>query len=63
MAKNMRRFGGVAYNRYTWHRTKGLAEKIAKELRDSGKWLVRIVKTTGEYGEAGHGYTLYTRKR
>ena len=63
MAREMRKFGGVAYNRYTWHCTKELAEKRAKELRDSGKWLVRVIKTMGKYGRAGHGYTLYTRKR
>lgn len=58
-----RKFGGKVYNKYTWHGTKSLANKRAKELRDSGKWLVRIVKTRGRYGEAGRGYTLFTRKR
>ena len=57
-----RKFDGKMYQQYTWHRTKALANKRAKELRDSGKWLVRVVKTQGKYGEAGRGYTLFTRK-
>ena len=58
-----RRFDGKVYYSYTWHATKELATKRANELRRKG-FKVRLVKTKsgGKYGQAGHGYLLYTRK-
>lgn len=38
-----RKFGGMRYQFYTWKETKPAAEKVAKEMRQSG-YLARIVK-------------------
>ena len=58
MAGKPRKFGKVNYYEYEFFglREKRTAKAEVKRLRDTGKWLVRMVPVSG-------GYQVYTRPK